>query len=59
LMAVLAGQPDIREVIAFPKTKSAVDPLTGAPDLVGEEQLRELHLRLIEEDISAEPEAAG
>lgn len=46
LMAVLTGQPDIREVVAFPKTKAAVDPLTGAPDSVSDEQLRELHLRI-------------
>jgi len=46
LMAVLASQPDIREVVAFPKTKAAIDPLTGAPDSVSEEQLRELHLRI-------------
>jgi aspartyl-tRNA synthetase len=44
LMAVLTGQPDIREVIAFPKTKSASEPLTGAPTTVSPEQLRELHL---------------
>ena len=50
LMAVLTGQPDIREVIAFPKTKSAIDPLTGAPDTVSEQQLQELHIRLAPED---------
>ena len=44
LLAVLTGQPDIREVIAFPKTKSASEPLTGAPTTVSPEQLRELHL---------------
>jgi len=44
LMAVLTGQPDIREVIAFPKTKSASEPLTGAPTTVSPQQLAELHL---------------
>ncbi len=48
LMAVLSGQPDIREVIAFPKTKSASEPLTGAPTLVSPEQLRELHIAVTE-----------
>ena len=48
LMAVLARQPDIREVIAFPKTKSASDPLTGAPTTVTAEQLAELHLQVTE-----------
>ena len=31
IVALLAGERDIREVIAFPKTKSARDPMTGAP----------------------------
>ncbi len=42
LMAVLLGEPDIREVIAFPKTKSASDPMTGAPTPISEAQLGEL-----------------
>jgi aspartyl-tRNA synthetase len=52
LLAVLTGQPDIREVIAFPKTKSASEPMTGAPTAVSEKQLEELHLAVteIEED---------
>ena len=50
LMAVLTGQPDIREVIAFPKTKSATDPLTGAPGEVSDEQLRELHIAVTERE---------
>ncbi len=43
-VALLAQQDDIREVMAFPKTKSATDPLTGAPGDVTAEQLRELHI---------------
>ncbi len=43
-VALLAQQDDIREVMAFPKTKSATDPLTGAPAEVTEEQLGELHI---------------
>jgi aspartyl-tRNA synthetase len=45
--ALLAGKDNIREVIAFPKTQSGLDPLTGAPSEVSEEQLRELGLRLV------------
>ena len=48
LMAVLTGQPDIREVIAFPKTKSASEPLTGAPTMVSQQQLDDLHIAVTE-----------
>jgi len=41
-VAQLRGADSIREVIAFPKTASGADPLTGAPAPVGERQLREL-----------------
>ena len=41
---LLAGRENIREVIAFPKTQSASDPLTGAPQPLTAEQLDELHL---------------
>lgn len=46
LLMLLAGKENIREVIAFPKTASGADPLTGAPAPVNEKQLRELHLQL-------------
>ena len=49
LVMLLAGEENIREVIAFPKTKSAMDLMTNAPDLVTEEQLQELHLKLRDE----------
>ena len=41
-VAVLAGEDNIREVIAFPKTQSGSDPLTGAPLPLQDAQLREL-----------------
>ncbi|HDR15417.1 MAG TPA: aspartate--tRNA ligase, partial [Desulfobacteraceae bacterium] len=46
LVAMLAGVPSIREVIAFPKTTSASCLLTGAPSQVDPDQLAELGLRL-------------
>jgi aspartyl-tRNA synthetase len=46
LMAVLLGEPDIREVIAFPKTKSASDPMTGAPTPISDAQLGELRIEV-------------
>ena len=46
LAAILAGEDNIREVIAFPKTQSGADPLTGAPTALAEAQLQELGLRV-------------
>jgi aspartyl-tRNA synthetase len=46
LVALLAGEESIREVIAFPKTQSGTDPLTGAPGPIDADQLRELGLRV-------------
>jgi len=46
IVAILAGRESIRDVIAFPKTASGGDPLTGAPAGVDERQLRELGIRL-------------
>jgi aspartyl-tRNA synthetase len=46
IVALLAGRDNIREVIAFPKSTSGADPLTGAPAPVDDIQLRELGLRL-------------
>jgi len=45
LVMLLAGAHSIRDVIAFPKTSSGADPLTGAPDAVSQRQLREVHLK--------------
>ena len=44
IVALLAGESSIRDVIAFPKTANALDLMTGAPSTVGRDQLRELHL---------------
>ncbi|HWP94756.1 MAG TPA: aspartate--tRNA ligase [Gammaproteobacteria bacterium] len=46
LVMLMAGAPNIREVIAFPKTQTAHCPLTDAPAFATEQQLRELHIRL-------------
>ena len=46
IVAMIAGSESIREVIAFPKTASGADPLTGAPSPVDARTLRDLGLRL-------------
>lgn len=48
LAMLLAGASSIRDVIAFPKLQNATCPMTGAPGVVDEAQLKELHLRLEE-----------
>ncbi|MFL5869416.1 MAG: aspartate--tRNA ligase [Thermoleophilaceae bacterium] len=45
-VALMAGRGSIRDVIAFPKAASGVDPLTGAPSPVDERQLRELGVKV-------------
>jgi aspartyl-tRNA synthetase len=47
-IALLAGEPDIRQVTAFPKIASGSDPLTGAPTPFPDSALRELGIRLLE-----------
>jgi len=47
LAAIFAGEDSIREVIAFPKTQSGSDPMTGAPKLVAPGVLADLGLRVI------------
>lgn len=47
LVALLSGEENIREVIAFPKTQSGLDPLTNAPTEIDQKQLNELGLRLL------------
>ena len=46
-VALLAGEPNIREVIAFPKTASGSEPLTGAPTTLAQEVLAELGIQAL------------
>ncbi len=48
LVMLLAGETSIREVIAFPKTQAAVDPLFDAPGRITAEQLEELSIRVVD-----------
>ena len=48
LIMVLGGIDNIRDVIAFPKTQSFIDPLFESPGPLEDEQLKELHLRVVE-----------
>jgi aspartyl-tRNA synthetase len=45
---MLAGEPHIREVIAFPKNQAARDVMANAPSPAEDEQLKELHLRIVD-----------
>ena len=46
LVMLMTGSTSIREVMAFPKTQTAHDPLTNAPSPVADRQLKELHIRV-------------
>ncbi len=48
MLMVLAQEPNLRDVIAFPKNQAGIDPMTGAPADASQEQLRELGIRLLE-----------
>ncbi len=47
---VLAGEPNLRDVIAFPKNQAGLDPMSGAPSPVSQAQLDELGIALVLED---------
>ena len=51
---VLAGEPNLRDVIAFPKNQAGLDPMSGAPSEITDAQLAELGLRVVEP-----PKASG
>ncbi|MBI3761777.1 MAG: aspartate--tRNA ligase, partial [Chloroflexi bacterium] len=48
LTMVLAGEPNIREVIAFPKSQQAADLMAGAPSPAESNQLKELHIQIVD-----------
>jgi aspartyl-tRNA synthetase len=48
LTMLLAGEPNIREVIAFPKSQQAADLMAGAPSPAEPHQLKELHIKIVE-----------
>jgi len=52
-VALMAGEPDIRQVLAFPKISSGLDPLTGAPTPMPDEVLRELGIRALPQEDSS------
>ncbi|MHB1317945.1 MAG: aspartate--tRNA ligase [Anaerolineae bacterium] len=54
LVMLLAGEPNIREVMAFPKTQSAVDLMTDAPSFLTARQLEELHIHVDGNDVRAQ-----
>jgi aspartyl-tRNA synthetase len=48
IVMLLAGEPNIREVVLFPMNQKAEDLMMGAPSEVSQKQLRELHIRIVE-----------
>jgi aspartyl-tRNA synthetase len=58
LAAILAGEENIREVIAYPKTQSGADPLTGAPTPLPAASLAELGIRVVAPAAAPAPAAA-
>ena len=54
MLMVLAGEPNLRDTVAFPKNQAGFDPMSGAPSEVPQEQLDELGIRLALPNAAAE-----
>jgi aspartyl-tRNA synthetase len=54
MIMLLTGEDSIREVITFPMNGKAQDMMCGAPSEVTEKQLKEVHIRIAEEDLEKE-----
>ncbi|HEX3946080.1 MAG TPA: amino acid--tRNA ligase-related protein, partial [Acidimicrobiales bacterium] len=59
LVAILAGEESIREVVAFPKTQSGADPLTGAPKALAATALADLGIRIAVPPSQPQPASPG
>ncbi|MGA7226639.1 MAG: aspartate--tRNA ligase [Acidimicrobiia bacterium] len=57
LVMILQGETSIREVIPFPKTQTGLDPMTGAPTWVDDDQLAELGIALTTESSARKDES--
>jgi aspartyl-tRNA synthetase len=53
MVSILRGEPNIREIIPFPKTQSGADPLTGSPSRVDDAQLEEIGVRVAPDVLTA------
>ncbi len=58
MVMLLAGEPNIREVVLFPMNQKAEDLMMGAPSEVSMKQLRELHIRIVEPTGTAKKDSA-
>ena len=55
IVMLLADEPNLREIVAFPMNQRAEDLLMGAPSPIRDEQLRDLHIRVVMPPTKAEP----